>query len=84
MTSVKVAVSLPEPLFERVEAVAKELRVSRSRVVADALAEYVNRRENRRLLERVNAAYGDGLDAEERELLRHMQRAFREVTRKEP
>jgi metal-responsive CopG/Arc/MetJ family transcriptional regulator len=80
MANVKVAVSLPEPLFAQVEAVAKEMRVARSHVVADALADYLKRHENRRLLEQVNAAYGDGLDAEERELLQNMQRSFRKVT----
>ena len=37
----KVAVSVPDHLFEEAEAVAKRLRVSRSRVYSQALEEFV-------------------------------------------
>lgn len=79
MANIKVAVSIPEPLFERVEAVANEMDVPRSHVFAAALEEYVQRRQNQHLLERLNATYAGGLDEEERLLLHAHKRAYRRV-----
>jgi predicted transcriptional regulator len=39
----KTAVSIPEPLYESAERLARQLRRSRSRLYADALREYVVR-----------------------------------------
>jgi metal-responsive CopG/Arc/MetJ family transcriptional regulator len=74
MASVKTAVSIPKPLFEEVEALAERLGISRSRLYARALAEYVDHHENAQLLERINAAYAEPLDTEEEELLTRMSR----------
>ena len=63
--NVKTAVSLRRELFEQGEALAGRLRISRSRLFALALEEFVRRHENRQLLERLNAAYGGGADPEE-------------------
>ena len=79
MANVKTAVSLDEPLFEQVEALARELKLSRSRLFALALQEFIRRHESQRLLERINAAYADAPDAEEEALLRGMLRHQREV-----
>ncbi len=65
MPNVKTAVSIEETLFERAEALARELKVSRSRLFAMALEDFVLRAENRRLLEQLNEAYKDGPDPDE-------------------
>ena len=71
MPTVKTAISLPEPLFERAEAVAQELRISRSQLVATALAEFVKQYERRALVEAINQAFEDEPPtAEERSVLR--------------
>lgn len=59
MTTTKAAISLDEELLRRVDAVAAELHEPRSRVLARAAEEYLRRRENRRLLERLDRAYAD-------------------------
>jgi predicted transcriptional regulator len=41
----KTAVSIPDGLFQRAEALARRLGKSRSQVYREALAEYVDRRE---------------------------------------
>jgi antitoxin MazE6 len=41
----KTAVSIPDPLFERAEALAQRLGKTRSQVYREALADYVARRE---------------------------------------
>lgn len=41
----KAAVSIPDPVFKRADALAKRRRLSRSRLYADALLEYLQRHE---------------------------------------
>ncbi len=54
----KVAVSIPDELFESGEQVSKRLGVSRSRLYATALAEFVAKNQGRKVTERLNAIYG--------------------------
>jgi metal-responsive CopG/Arc/MetJ family transcriptional regulator len=59
MTIVKTAISLPESLLERVDELARELKVSRSRVFVMALDSFVRDYQDRRLFEKINEAYRD-------------------------
>ena len=62
----KVAISLPDPLFAAAEQMAEQLHVSRSQLYAQALAEYMDKRHEAAITERLNAVYGaaeEGLDA---------------------
>ena len=73
MATMKTAVSLEKSLFERVDAVANELALPRSRLFALAVEEYIRRYENQKLLEALNAASADGPDPEEQDQLRRMR-----------
>ena len=53
----RVAVSIPDELFKNGEAVAKQLKVPRSRLYATALAEYLKRLEEDSITERLNEIY---------------------------
>ena len=55
--SMKVALSIPDELFESAEAVRKRLGISRSRLYATALAEYVAKHRSRKTTERLDAVY---------------------------
>ncbi|MCL1467826.1 hypothetical protein [Argonema galeatum] len=79
MANVKTAISLPESLFKQAEAVAEELKVSRSRLMALALEEFIRRRQNLQLLEKINAAYADPPDEEEQTMLRTISRYHRRI-----
>ena len=68
----KTAVSIEESLFREAEAWAGRLGISRSRLFAEAVREFVRRRENEELLRRLNEAHADGLDEEEQEHLDRM------------
>ncbi|MGB3513263.1 MAG: hypothetical protein WBA93_29430 [Microcoleaceae cyanobacterium] len=59
MATVKTAISLQESLFEQAEVLAAEMKISRSRLIAIALEEFIGRHQNRLLLEKINAAYED-------------------------
>ena len=79
MPVVKTAISLPKDLFERVEALANELQISRSHLFGLALEEYLRRHRNQRLLEQINAAHAEGPDPSEQALLRRMRRSHRHI-----
>ena len=53
----KVALSIPDELFESGETLGKRLGVSRSRLYATALAEFVAKNRDRKITERLNTLY---------------------------
>ena len=53
----KVALSIPDELFESGETLSKRLRVSRSRLYATALAEFAAKHRGRKVTDRLNAVY---------------------------
>lgn len=53
----KVAISLPDPVFRAAEALARKLKKSRSALYADAIAAYVGARGAKALTARLNALY---------------------------
>jgi len=67
----KVALSIPDDLFESAEALGKRLGVSRSRLYATALADYVAKHQSRKITARLDEVYA----AEESRLDRSLRRA---------
>jgi len=67
VTSVKTAISVQEALFEQAEKIAKEMKISRSRLFNLALEDFVLRYRNQELLKQINEAYADLPDPEEQE-----------------
>ena len=55
--TVKTAISIEDTLFERANALAKELSISRSRLFALAVEEFIEKHENQQLLRDLNAVY---------------------------
>jgi len=53
----KVAISLPDPVFLAAERLASRLRVSRSQLYATALEEYVAGHDDARVTEQLDAVY---------------------------
>jgi metal-responsive CopG/Arc/MetJ family transcriptional regulator len=53
----KTAVSLPDEIFREAEATAKKLRVSRSKLYATALSEFLDRQRSQSVTERLNEYY---------------------------
>jgi metal-responsive CopG/Arc/MetJ family transcriptional regulator len=79
MAHIKTAVSLREDLFEQVEALASEMKISRSRLFALAVEEFLQRYQSQQLLERINAAYDEAPDPSEQALRRRMRRQHRQI-----
>jgi len=81
MANIKTAISIEKPLFEEIEALAEEMDVSRSHLFSLAVREYVQRHKSQKLLDAINAAYGDQPDASEEKLLAQMRPRHRELVK---
>lgn len=79
MATVKTAISLQQSLFDQVEALAREMQTSRSRLFVLAMEEFVERYQNQRLLQEINAAYEDVPQPAEQDLLRSRRRQHRQL-----
>jgi len=55
---VRVAISVPDRLFQDAETAAKTRGVSRSQLCATALADYLNQNRPREVTERLNVIFG--------------------------
>ena len=64
MASVKSAISIEERLFKQVNDLARELNMSRSRLIGMAVREYIKRHNNRAMIQALNEAYDDVMEVE--------------------
>ena len=83
MPGVKTAISLDENLFNKVNEIAHELHVSRSRVFTLAVIDYLEKQENISLLAQINEAYDDQPTKEEESILNSMRKSHKEMSEKE-
>jgi antitoxin MazE6 len=74
----KIAISLPDDVFADADALAGRLGVSRSKLVALALAEFIAKRRSSKVTERLDAVYA----AEASEVDAPVQRAQRRAIRR--
>lgn len=82
MANIKTAISMQKSLFEQAEALAREKKVSRSRLFVMALEDYLRREENRKLARQLTEVYGEP-DPEQEALQRKMKRYHRRVVEAE-
>ena len=59
MPNVKTAISIEKPIFEKMDILAKNLKISRSRLFSMAAQEFMERHRNLELLKSLNQAYED-------------------------
>lgn len=57
--SVKTAISIPDPVFEAAERLAKRLGKSRSELYTTAICEYLDEHREEGVTERLNEIYGE-------------------------
>lgn len=79
METVKTAISIDKSLFTQANALARKMKVSRSRLFVIALEDFIQEQENRELLEKINAVYADEPDESEKELRRKMCQSYRRL-----
>lgn len=64
MPNIKTAISVEKPIFEKMDILAKNLKISRSRLFTMAAKEFIERHKNMELLKSLNDAYDDLPDTE--------------------
>jgi predicted transcriptional regulator len=79
MAQVKTAISLDPSLFEQVEILARKMKISRSRLFAMALEDFLRHCESEQVLQEINAAYQDGPDEAEQIRRQGMHRLHRKL-----
>jgi len=80
MANVKTAISLQKTLFEQVESLAREMKVSRSRVFVLALETFIREYQDRQLFDKINQAFEDAPpDKAEQKRLQHIRRHHKRV-----
>jgi predicted transcriptional regulator len=79
MANVKTAISLQEHLFRQAAAIARDMKLSRSRLFAVALEQFIQRHHNREILDKINKAYGGEPDAAERKYIKKMRQRHRRI-----
>jgi metal-responsive CopG/Arc/MetJ family transcriptional regulator len=68
MATIKTAISIQEPLFKEVDALAREMSISRSQLFVLAVQEYLRQIRNQELLNKINQAYPEETDHQEKAL----------------
>ena len=79
MESIKTAISIDKSLFAQANALARKLKVSRSRLFVLALEDFIQEQQNRELLEKINAVYADEPDEQEKIMRRKARRSHRRL-----
>jgi len=64
-SGMKIAISLPDDVFEEIEKIAKEQKISRSQVFVSAAREYIRKNETSRLVARLDKVYSQPETPEE-------------------
>ena len=72
----KTAVSLPDDLFEKVEELAEELHLSRSRIFAEAVQDYIAKRKNEEILRTLNTVYSEAETEAEKTLRKYSKKRY--------
>ena len=69
----KTAISVDDALMRRADEAARDLGLSRSALVADALREYLSQRRRARISEQLDQAYANAPTPDERRLVRKLK-----------
>jgi metal-responsive CopG/Arc/MetJ family transcriptional regulator len=83
MAVIKTAISLDANLFERINKLSEEIKLSRSQIFSQAVRYFIERKNNLELVRKINQAYPDILDEDEAELLEKSKKKYREILKEE-
>ncbi|MGA3076107.1 MAG: hypothetical protein ABSG56_20755 [Bryobacteraceae bacterium] len=73
----KTAISLEDELLIRADRTARQMGISRSRLLSLALESYLRKRRNKETLDQLNRVYAGDPSPEERRTVAGMKRRFR-------
>lgn len=84
MTKTEKDISLNPSLLDRLKAMALEMKISQTKLLALAVEEFLERQQTRKLVDSINQAYQDGPDEEDREWLAFAQESMRRLNLEDP
>ena len=79
MSTIKTAISLEKTLFDQADSLAQEINVPRSHLFVLALEEFIQRHNNKIILEQINLVYQDEPSSEEKTYLKNMATKHRKI-----
>ena len=77
----KTAISIDDQLLREVDEEARMLGVSRSRLFALAVGDFLQRQRQAQMLHQLNEVYEDGMESEQRELLSRIKLKVRRTVK---
>lgn len=83
MAVIKTAISIDESLFEQIRKLSEEINLSRNQIFCQAVKYFIDKKNNLELVRKINRAYSDILDEEEREGLEKSKRRYKEIVKEE-
>jgi metal-responsive CopG/Arc/MetJ family transcriptional regulator len=81
MGSTRVTIRMDALLFRQAEDTARKLNVSRSRLFAMAMEEFLKRRKTQEIIDQLNAVYGAPPTEEDRQFVRAAEAAMARLTK---
>jgi metal-responsive CopG/Arc/MetJ family transcriptional regulator len=79
MPTIKTAISIEKNLFDKINRLSDEIKLSRSQIFSQAVRYFIERKNNLELVRRINRAYSDILDENEIALLEKSRRKHRKI-----
>ncbi len=79
MSTIKTSISIDKDLFDDVNKLAAELKLSRSQVFSQALRYFIEKNDDLELIKRINEAYSDVLDENETKLLEKSKKKYKDT-----
>lgn len=83
MGTIKTAISIDSNLFEKINKLSEEIKLSRSQIFSQAVKYFIERKNNLELVRRINRAYPDVIDEDEKELLESSKHKYAEIIEEE-
>ncbi|MCX6583391.1 MAG: hypothetical protein NT166_24705 [Candidatus Aminicenantes bacterium] len=83
MAVIKTAISIDESLFEQIRKLSEEIKLSRNQIFSQAVKYFIDKKNNLELVRKINTAYSDILDEEERDRLKKSKRKYKEILKEE-
>lgn len=83
MAVIKTAISIDESLFDKINRLSEEIKLSRSQIFSQAVRYFIERKNNLELVRKINRAYSDVLDEDEMEQLEKSKRKYKEILKEE-
>lgn len=82
MVGMKTAVSLDDELLHEADEAARHMGLSRSRLFAVAIAEFLQRKKEEQMLAQLNEVYAEGMTPDEKRVLKGMKAQIRRTVEK--